>query len=63
VDSPNNLWEPQDGPDGHDVGADGRFGDQQWTRDPQIRAGRQHGVLAAVGAAGIAGPAVVRRRR
>ena len=34
-----------------------------WTRDPQIWAGRHHGVLAAVGAAGLAGLAVLRRRR
>jgi NAD(P)-dependent dehydrogenase (short-subunit alcohol dehydrogenase family) len=60
--SPSNLWEPQDGLDGRDFGAEGRFGDQQWTRDPQIWASRHHGALAAVGAAGIAG-LVLRRRR
>jgi NAD(P)-dependent dehydrogenase (short-subunit alcohol dehydrogenase family) len=63
ADDPSNLWEPQDGPDGRDFGTEGRFSDQQWTRDPQIWAGRHHGVLAAVGAAGLAGLAVLRRRR
>ena len=62
-DDPSNLWEPQDGPDGRDFGAEGRFSDQQWTRDPQIWASRHHGVLAAAGAAGLAGLAVLRRRR
>jgi NAD(P)-dependent dehydrogenase (short-subunit alcohol dehydrogenase family) len=63
ADAPGNLWEPQDGPDGRDFGAEGRFSDQQWTRDPQIWAGRHHGALAAAGAVGIAGLAALRRRR
>ena len=62
-DDPSNLWEPADGPDGRDFGAEGRFGDQQWTRDPQIWASRHHGVLAAAGAAGLAGLVALRRGR
>ena len=61
---PVNLWEPADGPDGRDFGAEGRFSDQQWTWDAQIWAGRHHGALAALGAGVLAGStALVRRRR
>jgi hypothetical protein len=63
ADAPGNLWEPQDGPSGSDFGAEGRFSDQQWNRDPQIWASRHHGALAAAGAVGLAGLAVLRRRR
>ncbi len=47
-DQPANLWEPADGPDGHDFGARGAFDDvahtaspQQWVahRYPQVSAG------------------------
>lgn len=62
---PVNLWEPADGPDGRDFGAEGRFSDQQWTWDAQIWAGRHHGPLAAaLGAGVLAGStALVRRFR
>jgi len=60
-DDPVNLFEPADAD--RDFGAEGRFSDQQWTRDPQIWASRHHGVLAAAGAAGLAGLAVLRGRR
>jgi NAD(P)-dependent dehydrogenase (short-subunit alcohol dehydrogenase family) len=63
ADAPGNLWEPQDGPDGRDFGAAGRFSDQEWNRDAQIWASRHHGAVAAVGAAGLAGLAMLRRRR
>ena len=62
---PVNLWEPADGPDGRDFGAQGRFSDQQWSWDAQIWASRYHGPLAAVGGAGaLAGAlALVKRAR
>jgi len=62
---PVNLWEPADGADGRDFGAEGRFSDQQWSRDAQIWAGRHHGPLAAaVGTGVLAGStALVRKLR
>jgi len=64
-DDPHNLWHPADGEDGRDFGADGRFTDGSWTRDPQVWASRHHGSLAALGATAVAGAtaALVRRRR
>lgn len=60
---PVNLWDPVDGPDGRDFGAEGQFSDKQWHRDPQIWASRHHGALAAaVGGAAAAGLALLRRR-
>jgi NAD(P)-dependent dehydrogenase (short-subunit alcohol dehydrogenase family) len=63
ADAPVNLWEPADGPDGHDFGAEGRFSDRQWRWDAQIWASRHHGAVAALGAAAVAGAATVLRRR
>jgi NAD(P)-dependent dehydrogenase (short-subunit alcohol dehydrogenase family) len=62
---PVNLWEPADGTDGRDFGAEGRFTDRQWTWDGQIWAGRHHGPLAAaLGAGMLAGStALVRKIR
>ena len=62
---PVNLWEPADGTDGRDFGAEGRFTDRQWTWDAQIWAGRHHGPLAAaLGAGMLAGStALVRKIR
>ena len=67
-DAPANLWEPADGPDGHDRGAHGRFDDQAMSRSPQLWASRHHGLLGAV-AGGVAavgaaagGIAFLRRR-
>ena len=67
-DAPANLWEPADGPDGHDRGAHGRFDDQATSRSPQLWASRHHGLLGAV-AGGVAavgaaagGIAFLRRR-
>jgi NAD(P)-dependent dehydrogenase (short-subunit alcohol dehydrogenase family) len=62
-DDPVNLWEPADGPDGRDFGADGQFGAKAWQRDLQIWASRHHGTLAAVGATALAGVTALRRRR
>ena len=65
ADAPANLWEPADGPGGHDYGAHGRFDDQAKSRSPQLWASRHHGLLgAAAGLAAVAagGVALVRRR-
>jgi NAD(P)-dependent dehydrogenase (short-subunit alcohol dehydrogenase family) len=61
-DDPVNLWEPADGRDGRDFGAEGQFSDKQWHRDPQIWASRHHGTLAAAGAA-LAAAVILWRRR
>ena len=55
--------DPADGEDGHDFGADGRFTDGSWTRDPQVWASRHHGTVAAAGVAALAGTAALLRRR
>ncbi|NYJ08600.1 SDR family oxidoreductase [Petropleomorpha daqingensis] len=59
-----NLWQPADGPDGADFGAEGVFGRKQWHRDPQIWASRHHGAVAAAlgSAAAVAGLALRKRR-
>ncbi len=51
-DAPANLWQPADGPQGHDFGAHGRFDDRASPRSYQIWASRHHGLLGA--AAGLA---------
>lgn len=48
-DAPVNLWEPADGPDGHDFGAHGRFDDAAKARSYQLWASQHHGALAAAG--------------
>lgn len=50
-DAPANLWEPADGPAGHDFGAHGEFDQRSHTSDPQLWASQHHGLLAATGAA------------
>jgi hypothetical protein len=63
-DDPQNLWHPADGPDGHDFGAEGRFTQGSWTRDPQVWASRHHGVVAAAAGAALAvGAGVLSGRR
>jgi NAD(P)-dependent dehydrogenase (short-subunit alcohol dehydrogenase family) len=59
-----NLWQPADGPDGADFGAEGVFGQNEWHRDPQIWASRHHGAVAATlgGVAAVAGFALRKRR-
>ncbi|HEX2903981.1 MAG TPA: SDR family oxidoreductase [Jatrophihabitans sp.] len=57
-DAPVNLWDPADGPDGHDFGAHGRFDSKAHSRDPQLLASRHHGAVAAL-AAGVAGVAAL----
>ncbi|SFE83581.1 SDR family oxidoreductase [Blastococcus tunisiensis] len=63
ADAPVNLWEPADGAGGRDFGAEGRYSDRAWTRDPQIWASRHHGALAATGLVGLAGLASLWARR
>ena len=47
-DAPVNLWDPADGPDGHDFGAHGVFDDKALTKDPQLWASHHHGAVAAI---------------
>jgi NAD(P)-dependent dehydrogenase (short-subunit alcohol dehydrogenase family) len=62
-DAPANLWEPADGPAGSDFGAEGRFGDKQWSWDAQIWASRHHGAVAAAGLAAVGSAAAWWRKR
>jgi NAD(P)-dependent dehydrogenase (short-subunit alcohol dehydrogenase family) len=52
---PENLWEPADGPRGHDFGAHGAFDDSSKPRSAQLWASHHHGLLAAAGGALVAG--------
>jgi NAD(P)-dependent dehydrogenase (short-subunit alcohol dehydrogenase family) len=65
ADAPANLWEPADGPDGHDYGAHGRFDDRALSTSPQLWASRHHGLLgaAAAGLVAAGGAAALLRRR
>ena len=49
-DHPTNLWEPADGPTGHDYTAHGSFDDKATSRSLQLWASQHHGSLAAAGA-------------
>ncbi|QRP49739.1 SDR family oxidoreductase [Amycolatopsis sp. FDAARGOS 1241] len=49
ADQPSNLWQPADGPRGHDFGAHGEFDQQSSPRSVQLWASRHHGLLAAAG--------------
>jgi NAD(P)-dependent dehydrogenase (short-subunit alcohol dehydrogenase family) len=51
---PVNLWEPADGPGGHDFGAHGSFDATAHDRDPQVWASHHHGVVAAATTAAVA---------
>jgi NAD(P)-dependent dehydrogenase (short-subunit alcohol dehydrogenase family) len=61
ADQPANLWQPADGPDGHDFGAHGIFDDLAHTRSPQQWLSHHLGAVAAVGTA--VGAAAVAGRR
>ncbi|MDX3356263.1 SDR family oxidoreductase [Streptomyces sp. ME01-24h] len=57
---PVNMWAPADGPEGHDFGAHGRFGNQAHSTSAQSWASRHHtavGVAAATAAAATAAAA------
>ncbi len=62
-DQPVNLWEPADGPTGHDFGAHGAFDGRAWRRSPQLWASAHHGLLGAAGLAAITGTAAIIGRR
>ncbi|MGW0176354.1 SDR family oxidoreductase [Rhodococcus sp. NPDC003322] len=66
VDQAANLWEPADGPDGHDYGARGIFDSRATTRCPQLWATQHRGVVGAASAAVIGGAGLaaglIRRR-
>jgi hypothetical protein len=51
ADRPANLWEPADGPDGHDYTAHGSFDARSTDRSRQLWASQHHGRLAAAGTA------------
>ena len=51
----SNLWEPADGPDGHDYTAHGSFDDISTDRSLQLWASQHHGLLAAAAGAAAAG--------
>ncbi|OIK26307.1 SDR family oxidoreductase [Streptomyces malaysiense] len=61
---PHNLWEPLDGPGGHDHGAHGAFDDRSHEHAPQLRVS-QHLVLTAgtIGAAALLATRYLRGRR
>ena len=64
--APTNLWEPADGPGGHDFGAHGIFDDQSTSRSYQLWASQHERLLGAVGAgaaAALAGMLAARLRR
>ena len=64
-DQPANLWEPADGPGGHDFGAHGVFDDKSTPRSYQVWASQHRGLLGAAGAgaAALAGVLVAGSRR
>jgi NAD(P)-dependent dehydrogenase (short-subunit alcohol dehydrogenase family) len=62
ADQPANLWQPADGPDGHDFGAHGPFDDRAWSHSPQQWAS-QHRRGLVLTAAGLAAGAALRSWR
>jgi NAD(P)-dependent dehydrogenase (short-subunit alcohol dehydrogenase family) len=62
---PDNLWQPADGPRGHDYTAHGSFDDEAKSRSAQLWASQHHGVLggALLGLAGAAAAAATLGRR
>jgi NAD(P)-dependent dehydrogenase (short-subunit alcohol dehydrogenase family) len=57
ADQPANLWEPADGPEGHDFGAHGEFDAKAKSTSVQVLASQHHGLVAAGLAAMAAGAA------
>ncbi|MGZ4509729.1 MAG: SDR family oxidoreductase [Blastococcus sp.] len=62
-DAPDNLFSPADGDRGRDFGAHGEFDNRSTTWDPQLWASRNHGALAAAGAAAVTALVGWRRSR
>jgi NAD(P)-dependent dehydrogenase (short-subunit alcohol dehydrogenase family) len=58
-DPPANLWQPADGPDGHDYTAHGSFDARSKDRSLQLWASQRHGLLAAAGAGLLAAATVL----
>ena len=53
---PDNLWQPVDGPGGHDYGAHGVFDDRSHDRDPQLWLSQHAGLSSAfLGGAAVLG--------
>ncbi|MET9879368.1 SDR family oxidoreductase [Actinacidiphila glaucinigra] len=61
--TPVNLWSPADGPDGHDFGAHGRFGEQAHSRSAQSWLSRHRTAVGAATVAAAAAVAVARGHR
>ncbi len=70
--APANLWEPADGPDGHDYTAHGSFDGRAWDRSAQLCVSHHYGavfavagatVAAATGVVGAGAVAMLRARR
>jgi hypothetical protein len=59
---PANLWQPADGPNGHDFGAHGEFDSVAHGRDPQLWASQHHALVASA-ASVLAGVGVALGRR
>jgi NAD(P)-dependent dehydrogenase (short-subunit alcohol dehydrogenase family) len=61
---PDNLWQPADGPRGHDYTSHGSFDDKSKPRSVQLWASQHHGVLggALLGLAGAAAATAFGRR-
>lgn len=62
TDHPVNLWEPADGSGGRDFGSHGSFDHRATNRSAQLWASQRHGTLALIGAAALAGAAMLGRR-
>jgi NAD(P)-dependent dehydrogenase (short-subunit alcohol dehydrogenase family) len=62
-DGRGNLDTAADGVGGHDYGAEGRFGKQQWGWDAQIWGSRHHTALVGIGAGALAAAAIRLARR
>jgi NAD(P)-dependent dehydrogenase (short-subunit alcohol dehydrogenase family) len=61
ADRVSNLWEPADGPEGHDYGAHGVFDDRAFARSPQAQLARHPALTAAALVATVLGTAAVLR--
>ena len=58
-DRPHNLWEPVDGPGGHDHGSHGEFDDKAHHRSPELWVSHHARAMTAVGCAVIGGAGVL----
>ena len=59
ADRPGNLWEPEDGPGGHDFGAHGEFSDRSHDRSLQLWLSQHARAVTAGVAAAAAGGAMI----